>query len=523
MGRVNAAPRQGSRFRNPVIPGFHPDPSVCRVGADFYLVTSSFEYFPGVPIFHSRDLVTWRPIGHVLTRKSQLNLDGVRSSDGIYAPTIRFARGRFYVITTAIGGGGNFYVTARHAAGPWSDPVWLDADGIDPSFLFDADAVYYTRNGRGADFDHPLIVQAPIDLATGQILGEMRPIWAGTGGIWPEAPHLYKIGTTYYLMAAEGGTAYGHTEIVARSSAPFGPFDPYPGNPIVTHRDVPRHPVQAVGHADLLELEDGTWWAVLLGIRPKHGKNHHLGRETFLAPVTWTRDGWPLIGQRGRVELEMAAPGLGRHPPPLAPARDDFDGPALAPHWSFLRNPHAGDWSLTARRGYLRLRGSPVTLDDVDSPALVVRAQQHFDVRLRAALDFTPAQAHEEAGLTVRANEDFHYDLFVRRGGQGREAGLRRRIRGKSRVIATCALEEGEVELEVDASEDAYVFRAGPARRKRVLGALPTRGLAAERIGSSGKNYFTGACFGPYATGNGQPCAGPADFDWVEYKVRKGG
>lgn len=517
---MKTKPRAGAKrrtFRNPVISGFHPDPSICRVGHDFYLVTSSFEYFPGVPIFHSRDLVHWTPIGHVLSRPSQLDLRGMRSSGGIYAPTLRYARGRFYVVTTNVGGGGNFYVTAKRPEGPWSEPMWLDDEGIDPSLLFDEDAVYYTRDGKGPDFDHPLIYQAKIDIKTGTIDGPLRPIWAGTGGIWPEGAHLYKVGTTYYLMTAEGGTGYDHSEVVARSSTPFGPFEPYPGNPILSHRRRTNDPIQATGHADLVELEDGTWWAVLLGIRPRGGRHHHLGRETFLAPVTWTRDGWPLIGDRGRVAVEAAAPALAPSRSSPHPVRDDFDTGELALEWNFLRNPYRRDWSLTERPGHLRLRGSAVTLDEVDSPALVVRSQQHFAVRCHARLDFHPQGSNEEAGLTVRANEDFRYDLAARLGESGREVLLVQRVGGRSRVVRRRPLSEGPVVLEVRASAASYRFLAGSPGSLQSLGALPTKGLSAETIGASGQSYFTGTRIGLYATGNGTPSTVPADFDWFEY------
>ena len=275
-------------FENPVLPGMHPDPTICRVGRDFYLACSSFEYFPGVPIFHSRDLVGWRQIGHALTRRSQLDLSGVPSSDGIYAPTLRHHDGTFYLVTTLVGSG-NFLVTAKHPRGPWSDPCWLDSDGIDPSLAFLDDRVYYTRNGPGADPDHPFVYQAELAWSGGvpSLVRKPRVIWRGTGGIWPEAPHLYRRGRWFYLLTAEGGTSYGHSVVVARSGRPYGPFVASPHGPLLTHRDRPRHAIQATGHADLVELDDGSTWAVLLGIRPAAGRNHHLGRETFLAPVAW--------------------------------------------------------------------------------------------------------------------------------------------------------------------------------------------------------------------------------------------
>ena len=513
-------------FRNPIIPGFHPDPSLCRVGRDFYLATSSFEYFPGVPIFHSRDLVHWKKIGHALTRRSQLDLRRTPSSSGIYAPTLRHARGRYFLVTTNVRGGGNFYVTARHPAGPWSDPVWLDRGGIDPSLLFDGGDVYYTRNGKGPDFDHPRILQGKIDVDRGRLRGRLRPIWSGTGGIWPEAPHLYKIGSTFYLFTAEGGTGYGHSVVVARSPRPFGPFDPCPHNPVLTHRDRRRDPVQAVGHADLVELADGTWWAVLLGIRPKGGRHHHLGRETFLAPVAWTRDGWPAVGAPrrssaksggGRIVLETLGPALEPSPSVAHDERDHFDRRTLGVEWNFLRNPNPRDWSLDARPGHLRLRGSSVTLDDVDSPAMVARRQQHFAVRCRASVDFVPSSPNEEAGLTVRANENFHYDLSIRLGRREREAFVRRRVGGESRIVARTSIAQGPVELEVAATASSYTFRVGPPRAAVALASLPTRSLSAESVGRSGETYFTGVYIGLYATGNGTPSRAAADFDWFDY------
>lgn len=504
-------------FDNPIIPGFHPDPSICRVGDDFYLVTSSFEYFPGVPIFHSRDLVHWRQLGHVLTRRSQLDLEGVPSSGGIYAPTLRYHEGRFYMVTTHVNGGGNFYVTSRSPTGPWSNPHWLDEAGIDPSLSFTEDRVYYTRNGPGRDFDHPLIYQAELDLRTKKLKRKPRPIWEGMGGVWPEAPHLYKVGPWFYLTTAEGGTHFGHTQVVVRSRSAFGPFEPYRRNPILSHTDRPRHPIQATGHADLVWLPDGSCWAVFLGVRPKAGRHHHLGRETFLAPVTWTEDGWPEIGDAGRVELEMRAPALARHSFAADPVRDPFDAGKLGPVWTFLRNPSARDWSLHARPGCLRLLGSKVTLDEVASPAFVARRQQHFDVRCRSLLDFEPRHEHEEAGLVVRVSENFYYALALRRSGQRRIVRLVQRLRGKTRTVAQAELGRGPILLEVLATPTDYEFFARTGRRRARLGKLSAKQLSAESVGRFGGNCFTGAFVGMYATGNGRRSETPADFEWFEY------
>jgi alpha-N-arabinofuranosidase len=492
------------------------------VGRDFYLATSSFEYFPGVPLFHSRDLVNWRPIGHALTRKRQLDLTGIGSSRGIYAPTLRHDGERFYLVTTLIDGGGNFMVTARRASGPWSDPIWIDREGIDPSLTFDGGRVFYTRNGKGTDFDHPFIHQAEIDPRTGRLRGPLRVIWRGLGGIWPEGPHLYALHGRYYLMAAEGGTSYGHAEMIGRADDPFGPFEPGPRNPILSHRDRRGHPIQALGHADLVTLPGGEVWAVFLGIRPTGGRHHHLGRETFLAPVRFDRAGWPMIGARGRVELRMIGPPLRRRPSPSSspPARDDFTASALGREWMFLRNPPAGAISLGARRGHLRLAGTPATLDDVAPLAFVGRRQRHFAMRFRARLDFAPRRPGDEAGLTVRAREEVHAEIAVRLGDGGREAvALARTGGGKTRVLGRVSLQPGPLELEIAASETAYELAVGAGRRRRVLGRLPTSAFSAETIARRGTLHFTGAVLGMYATGRGRPAGVPADFDWCEYRA----
>jgi xylan 1,4-beta-xylosidase len=276
-------------YSNPILPGFYPDPSVCRVGEDYYLVTSSFEYFPGVPIFHSRDLIHWRQIGHCLTRPDQLRLAGVPSSGGIFAPTLRYHDGLFYMVTTNVSYGGNFYVFTDDPGGAWSEPVFVQQGGIDPSLCFDRGHVYFTSTGESSLMG---IYQSEIDIKSGKKLTETRFLWSGTGGRYPEGPHLYHIGDYYYLMIAEGGTEYGHMETLARSQSPWGPFEPCPHNPLLTHRNESQSPIQGTGHADLVEAHDGSWWLVFLGFRPQRWQYHHLGRETFLAPVTWSAAGW---------------------------------------------------------------------------------------------------------------------------------------------------------------------------------------------------------------------------------------
>jgi len=495
------------RYHNPVIPGFHPDPSICRVGDDFYLVTSSFEYYPGVPVFQSKDLVHWRQIGHCLARPDQLPLEGARSSGGIFAPTIRFHAGRFYMITTNITNGGHFFVHTQDPAGEWSTPVWLEGRGIDPSLFFDDDGrVYFTYTAGG-------IVQREVDLLTG-VVGEERPVWGGTGGQYPEAPHLYKIHGVYYLLIAEGGTEYGHMLTIARSASPWGPFEACPRNPMLTHRSL-LSPIQATGHGDFVQDAQGNWWVVFLGIRPNgHWPCHHLGRETFLAPLAWDAEGWPVIGDAGRAALEMESDVLpSPHPWPSLPVRDEFDAPAPGLEWNFLRSDRVFRWSLSERPGWLRLYGAATGLDEAGSPAWVGRRQEHFDLRASTRLEFDPQADNEEAGLVVWMNERHHYELaLTRRAGQ-LSVVVRRRIGSLSSEVACRPVPPGPLLLSVEASRDVYVFSIAPEVGPAVdLARAETRYLATEVAGG-----FTGVYLAMYATGSGQPCASPADFDWFEY------
>jgi xylan 1,4-beta-xylosidase len=512
--RVNTVHRHmPTSYRNPVLPGFHPDPSVCRVGRDFYLVTSSFEYFPGVPIFHSRDLVHWRQLGHCLNRPSQLPLANAWASGGIFAPTLRHNRGVFYLTTTNVSSDGNFIVTATSPEGPWSEPLPVGQQGIDPSLFFDEDgSVIYSTSSGGA-------LQSRIDIASGRLLSEPKVVWAGTGGKYPEGPHLYLRNGWYYLLLAEGGTEYGHMVSMARSRSPWGPFEPCARNPLLTHRSYDS-PIQALGHADLVETADGLWFAVFLGIRPNgYPPCYHLGRETFLAPVTWEQDGFPVIGEQGRVALEMET-SLPLERAPDATERDDFTSPTLALCWNYLRSPKSELYSLAERPSYLRLRGSAHGLDDIASPAWVGRRQCHFALEARTCLEFHPELEGEEAGLVVRMNERHHYEIFVTRRAERACVVLRRRI-GSLRAEVACQPlsmnEASRVVLAIDADREEYVFSYGHCEEAlQPLGEGETRYLSTEVAGG-----FTGAYLAMYASGNGVPCQRPADFDWFDYRERE--
>ena len=292
-----------------------------------------------------------------------------------------------------------------------------------------------------------------------------RVIWKGTGGVWPEAPHLYRRGGWYYLVTAEGGTSYGHSVVVARSRAPYGPFEPSPHGPLITHRGRPRHPIQATGHADLVDLEDGTTWAVFLGIRPTGGRHHHLGRETYLAPVHWRPDGWPRMPP---IEPTMQGPLLPRSDAADSGGRLVFRRRRLPLEWCFVRNPVRGACSLRAEPGFLRLWGGAATLDDVASPSLVCRRQEHLEMTARARTLFEAPHGGERAGICVRANETFHAALVVAAGRRGRELRLECTVGGVTTTVGRRVLGAGPVTVEIEATAQEYRFGGGTGRVREV-------------------------------------------------------
>jgi alpha-N-arabinofuranosidase len=502
------------RFRNPILPGFYPDPSICRAGEDYYLVTSTFEWFPGLPVFHSRDLVHWRQLGHVLDRPSQLPLDGMLPSRGLFAPTIRYADGTFYVVCTLMDGGGNFIVTGTDPAGPWSEPFWLeDAEGFDPSLFFDDDGrVWYTATrlrSHPAYEGHTEIWLRELDLAAMRLTGLEHVLWGGAlkGAVWAEAPHLYKIDGKYYLMIAEGGTEHDHAVTIACADRISGPYAGNPRNPVLTHRHLGLdHPIVGTGHGDLIQTPAGEWWMVLLAMRPYGGYFYNLGRETFLTPVRW-EDGWPIAGP---VEAGHPAPVLPEHPWPAEPVCDNFDATALAPHWNFLRTPRDPFWSLTERPGHLRLRLRPESLADLANPSFVARRQQHVDFAVHTVVDFTPRGERECAGLGLVQNANYHVLFVVTAEG----VRLVRRANGVDEVLATEPAPHGRVYLAVEADGQSYEMRYAtePGRWRRLGKPIDGRILSSPESGG-----FTGAYVGMYASANGHPSTNVADFDWFEY------
>ncbi|MFF5896918.1 glycoside hydrolase family 43 protein [Streptomyces argenteolus] len=507
-------------FDNPVIPGFSPDPSICRVGDDYYVATSSFEYVPGVPLWHSRDLVHWRLIGHALDRPSQLELpDTAPSSCGVYAPTLRFHDGRFWMITTVVAGADTFLVTAKDPAGPWSEPVPVGIPGIDPDLAWDDEGncwCVYSNDGIRA---------VRIEPDTGELLSEPVAMWSGTGLKYPEGPHLYRIGDWWYLLLSEGGTESGHAMSVARARTLPGPFEPHPDNPVLSHRST-KHPVQNTGHGDLVEAQDGTWWMVLLGTRPRGDTPgfHGMGRETFLVPVRW-EDEWPLPGP---LELRAQAPALPAHPWPDEPYRDDFDAPSLAPCWVSTRRRDPGDVRLGERPGHLVLHARAAGLDRPGA-VFVGRRQRDADCSARARVE---AAGGDRGGIAVRLDEAHHYQVEAVDG----TVRVVARIGPLCQTVAERTLPPGPSTLRIDITTTGVLpptltkrpedpeaeLRSGlriggpdmlrlghetEDGRFEVLAELDGRYLTTEVAGG-----FTGRVIGMYAT-QGAPA-----FDWFELR-----
>lgn len=500
---LNAQPVSGF-YKNPILPGMHPDPSICRVGNDYYLINSSFRWFPGIPIYHSRDLVNWEQLGHVLTRKSQLNLD---KGSGIFASTIRYNNGKFYVISTNRRNGDNFIVTAENPAGPWSDPVWIAMDGADPSLYFEDGKAYVTTCVKEG------ILQAAIDIKTGRLLSDKKIIWKGTGGRDPEGPHLYKFNNRYYLMIAEGGTGYGHKITIAVSDAMWGPFAACPDNPILTQdkHSSQSNPLQGAGHGDIVQAADGSWWMVFLAFRPYSG-THPLDRETCLTPFTWNNMGWPVIPNNGTAMIDNHVATLPLFPYKQQDTCDSFSAHKLSPVWNFLGNPVDGSWSLQAHDGYLRIYGQRGNLDSSQAPQMLVRRVTSFSCQASTELLFNPVNANEEAGLTVYQSAAGHYDCFVRKRNGMREAVLRIVLGHIHYEQKSVLLLPGPVQLQVTAAHGLYTFSISQKGRSTFMGDADIRFLSQEVAGG-----WLGAHLGVYAAGNEKESTTPADFNWFEY------
>jgi alpha-N-arabinofuranosidase len=511
-------PRQGE-YANPILQGFYPDPSIVRVGSNYYLVNSTFSWFPGMPVFHSRDLVHWTQIGNAFDRSTQLNLGKLGMGQGLYAPDISWHDGIFYLVNTCVGCGDTFVMTAKRAEGPWSEPVFLPqlAGAIDPSIFFDDDGrAWIVNNGPPAEKPqyegHRALWLQQFDYKAMRMVGTRRVlvdkgVHPEQKPIWIEGPHIFRKDGLYYLIAAEGGTADQHSEVVFRSDKVTGPYVPLASNPILTQRDLPNdrpHPITSTGHAKFVETPAGEWWAVFLGVRPYDARgNFNTGRETFMLPVEW-EDGWPRILQAGqRVPWTAPAPKLpqGKAAKPTNgdfTIREEFNGAKLPPDWMMLRNPQGHWWR--AGSGALQLDARPIGLGDHGNPSLIAKRQQHLNAIATTRVRFNASSDAAEAGITAFQNDEYWYLLAVGRDHGKRVVRVRRRT-GEGdppggTMLAEVPVPAGPVELRIAARGARYDFAWSKDGRhwRTLLKDADGTILSTQKAGG-----FVGAVFGLYA------------------------
>ena len=520
-----------AQVKNPILPGFYSDPSICRVENDYYLVNSSFSFFPGVPIFHSIDLVHWKQIGHVLDRPSQLKLTNQKVSAGIYAPAIRYWNGTYYMVTTLMGGsdGGNFFVTAKNPAGPWSEPTWLkEVEGIDPSFFFDDNGkAYLINNGPAPDnktlyAGHRALWLQEFDLKTQKLIGDRKIIINGgvdltKKPIWIEGPHIFKNKGYYYLLAAEGGTKVEHSEVIFRSKDIWGPYEAASINPILTQRNLPsdrKNPFTSAGHADMVQTPKGHWVSVFLACEPYSEDFYNTGRQTFFNPVDWSSE-WPVILKSGlpipvkTTTPLKAAKGMVSFSDYSANWKDDFDTDELQLEWNFIRTPQQKWYAL--KDNSLLIQARPIRISEVGNPSFIGRRLQFANSEFTTSLQLEKGK-EMEAGIVAFQNENFYYKLVIQQ------------IEGKNFLILSSASNEFEkVELKgYSPGHQVYL-------RMKALGAeficeysMDNKSwtqfgkiLDGKHLSTAISGGFIGAYFGLYAYANTPAIA---TFDWATHK-----
>ncbi|MGQ1784839.1 MULTISPECIES: glycoside hydrolase family 43 protein [unclassified Saccharicrinis] len=518
-----------SSFKNPILSGFYPDPSICRVGDTYYMVNSSFEWYPGLPIHRSKDLVNWEKIGHGLHRTDQIVYkDGLKNSNGIFAPSIRFHKGTFYIITTMVGQKGNFIITAKDAAGPWSDPMWIkDAPGIDPSLFWDDDGrCYYTGAGvvDGTQGEWPGkngIWMQEINPDKGVLLGEKKQLTYGhaSNARWAEGPHLYKIDGEYLLLIGEGGTGEYHAVTVFNSKNLWGPYIPNHANPVMTHRHLGKtHHIGQTGHADLVQTPNGEWWSVMLAKRQVDGYVT-LARETFLASVKMTQQEsgvTPIYNPGvGLLQSEQKRPDLAWAPVPEIKVRDEFDAKELGLEWNFLRSPH--DKWYTQKDGIMEIQLRPETVTELVNPSFMAQRSRHFNYQAITKLSLKTKKENEKAGLVIYRRHGNNYQL----------------LKGKNEIVLIKVFQEGN-----KGEFEAQVINTVPYKRSAVVLSAKVNGLKLQFfygdneqslkpigdiqdytvVSDEVAQKFNGVYVGMYATSSGIESKEIAKFDWFSLK-----
>jgi len=527
-------------YNNPILSGFYPDPSICRVGNDYYIVTSTFAYFPGLPIFHSTDLVNWQQIGSAMDRKEQLDQTNAGVSRGLFAPSITYHNGTYYIICTLIDKGGNFIITAKDPKGPWSNPIWLkEANGIDPSLFIDASGKAYIvfnsipPDNKSLYNGHRTIRIVDFDINTMKVTSEPRILVNGgvdisKNPVWIEAPHIFKKGDWYYLICAEGGTGYNHSEVVFRSKAADGPFVPYEKNPILTQRHLDKsrpNPITTTGHAEFVETPDGKWYAVFLGCRPYEGDFYNTGRDTYMAPVQW-KDEWPMILE-GNEEVKYS------YPVPMPQStkavannfngnlyfKDDFKATEINKRYLFLRNPEKDFYSLTEDKGSLTMKLLRQNVSGKESPGFIGLRQANLNGYAATEMDFTPFTRNEKAGLLIFQNENHYYFLCKSIENDKPVVQLYQSAAkiGDPDILMTSQKLDSKktIYLKIVAKADKYDFYF--AEKKDKWNILQEN-VDGKFLSTSKAGGFVGSLFALYGSSYGKPTNVTAKYDWFEYK-----
>jgi alpha-N-arabinofuranosidase len=503
-------------FKNPILSGYHPDPSICRVGDDYYLVNSTFVWFPGLPIYHSKDLVNWKLIGNAIDRPGMVDFDGLPDKLGLFAPTIRFNNGIFYIINTCVGCKMNFYITATDPAGPWSDPIWLEGvPGIDPSLFWDDDGKCYYTGMTGVEKEEwptqTVAFNQELDLEQEKLVGERHYLTFGhaNNASYTEGPHIYKINGKYLLMVSEGGTGMYHALTVHHSDSINGPYIADYINPVLSHRHFGKDfPVHAIGHGDLVQTQNSEWWCVMLGKR-RINNITTLARETFLAKVEFEGQTPIFNPGHGKVLMEQGRPDLPWTPVEAAPTRDDFDQEGLGMKWCTIRTPKEPFYSFG--NGMLKLKLREEILDSLVNSSILLQRIEHHRFVSMTKMNYSTSKANEQAGLTIyRTNENYFFLLKDRNS-----LVLIQSYKGEKSEIARVAYKNDEVILHVEANNLEVQFSYGESPDKlKHIGEKQNLIVIAD---GQGNTQFNGPGIGMYATSNGIESKNEALFDWFYY------